>query len=110
MTVNSVFRPLDLKQGALSNAILQAAGPQLQVLLNAGNSNGAFGDVIVTEGCQLKSKFVYHAVTPSWDAAQGPAEKVASGLCLRSFVKESQSKREVVLTVSTCVFCNHSSD
>lgn len=75
--MNSVYNTLDLKQGALSNAILQAAGPQLQVLLNPGNSSGAFGDVIVTEGCQLKSMFVYHAVTPPWDDDQGLAQKVA---------------------------------
>lgn len=82
--MNSVFRALNLKEGALSNAILQAAGPQLQVLLNAENSTGAFGDIIVTEGCQLKSMFVYHAITPPWDTAQGLAQKVA--LCSLGFV------------------------
>lgn len=75
--MNSVFRGLDLKIGAISNAIFQAAGPQLQVLLNAEKSSGASGNIIVTEGCQLKSTFVYHAVTCSWDAAQGSAQKVA---------------------------------
>lgn len=82
--MNSVFKALDLKAGALSNAILRAAGPQLQVLLNAEKSSGAYGDIIVTEGCQLKSIFVYHAVTPPWDSAQGLAQKVVYGLFLPS--------------------------
>lgn len=79
MIVNSVFKALNLKEGALSNAIFQAAGPQLQVLLNAKKSSGTVGDVIVTEGCQLKSMFVYHAVTPAKGTAQDQAMKV--GLC-----------------------------
>lgn len=75
--MNSVFKDLDLKIGAISNAIFKVAGPQLQVLLNAENSSGALGDIIVTGGCQLKSTFVYHTVMCSWDTAQGSAQKVA---------------------------------
>ncbi|XP_063743501.1 LOW QUALITY PROTEIN: poly(ADP-ribose) polymerase family member 14-related sequence 1 [Eleginops maclovinus] len=66
VTVNTVFENLALNRGAVSNAIFGAAGPQLQVLVNAKNNNGTFGEVIVTDGCQLKSKSVFHAVTPPW--------------------------------------------
>lgn len=98
--MNSVFKALDLNQGALSNAILQAAGPQIQMLLNAEKASGAFGDIIVTEGCQLKSMFVYHAITPGWNNDQDQAQKVAlCTLWLRWFVKDSQSNCGVVLSV-----------
>lgn len=82
--MNSVFEALDLTKGALSKTILQAAGPQIQVLLNQGKSSGALGDIIVTDGCQLKSKFVYHAVTPPSDTSKDLAQKVA--LCSLRFV------------------------
>lgn len=104
VTVNSVFKSMDLKEGVLSNAILQAAGPQLQELLDAKKSSGALGDVIVTEGCQLKSAFVYHAVTPGRDTAHGLAMKVTPRKLVRAsflwrFVKERRSNCEVVLSV-----------
>ncbi|TWW80510.1 Poly [ADP-ribose] polymerase 14 [Takifugu flavidus] len=70
VTVNSVFNDLDLNRGALSRALLHAAGPQLQDFLKAQNSSGTLGEIIVTEGCQLKSMFVYHAVTPASYNAQ----------------------------------------
>lgn len=77
MTVNSVSEDYDLSKGAVSNAILRAAGPQLQILVNAENGSGSHGEIIVTEGCQLRSMFIYHAVTPRWDNGQGTAQKVA---------------------------------
>lgn len=64
--MNTVFEDLSLKKGAVSNAIFGVAGPQLQVLVNAITKNGTFGEVIITDGCQLKSKKVFHAVTPPW--------------------------------------------
>uniref|UniRef100_A0A674PIM8 Poly [ADP-ribose] polymerase n=1 Tax=Takifugu rubripes TaxID=31033 RepID=A0A674PIM8_TAKRU len=70
VTVNSVFNDLDLNRGALSRALLHAAGLQLQDFLKAQNSSGTLGEIIVTEGCQLKSMFVYHAVTPASYNAQ----------------------------------------
>ncbi|KAK1902579.1 Protein mono-ADP-ribosyltransferase PARP14 [Dissostichus eleginoides] len=65
-TVNTVFEDLALNKGEVSNAIFGVAGPQLQVLVNAITKNGTFGEVIITDGCQLKSKKVFHAVTPPW--------------------------------------------
>lgn len=76
--MNTVFEDLDLRRGAVSNAIFGAAGAKLQQLVNANNASGSVGEVIVTEGCNLKSKQVFHAVTPHWDNGQGTAEKVMS--------------------------------
>lgn len=74
--MNTVFEDLALNKGAVSNAILHKAGPRLQELINAEKTRGTFGEVIVTEGLQLKSFFVYHVVTPNWDKGQGTAQKV----------------------------------
>uniref|UniRef100_A0A8P4JZX1 Poly [ADP-ribose] polymerase n=1 Tax=Dicentrarchus labrax TaxID=13489 RepID=A0A8P4JZX1_DICLA len=79
VTVNTVFEDLTLTKGAVSNAIFRVAGPKLQQLVTAKNANGKVGEVIVTDGCQLKSKQVFHAITPHWDNGQGAAEKVVTG-------------------------------
>ena len=73
--VNVVGEHLDLEKGAVSRAILGAAGPKLQYLVNEQSKTGDIGDVIVTDGCKLKSNFVFHAVVPAWDK-QGNALKV----------------------------------
>ncbi|XP_074514233.1 poly(ADP-ribose) polymerase family member 14-related sequence 1 [Sebastes fasciatus] len=80
VTVNTVFEDLALNKGAVSNAILSVAGPKLQQLVNANHASGNAGDVIVTDGCKLKSKQVFHAVAPHWDKGQGTAEKTLSGI------------------------------
>lgn len=87
MIVNTVFQDLALNKGAVSNAIFAAAGPKLQQLVSSQKSNGTFGDIIVTDSCKLKSKQVFHAVSPSWDKGQGTAEKVSLTLCLNRVVK-----------------------
>lgn len=80
VTVNTVFEDLTLDKGAVSNAILGVAGPKLQQLINASHASGDVGEVIVTDGCKLKSKQVFHAVAPHWDNGQGTAEKILSGI------------------------------
>ncbi|XP_059199634.1 poly(ADP-ribose) polymerase family member 14-related sequence 1 isoform X3 [Centropristis striata] len=80
VTVNTVFEDLVLNKGAVSTAIFSAAGAKLQQLVNANNASGNFGDIIVTEGCKLKSKQVFHAVSPHWDNGQGTAEKILDGI------------------------------
>lgn len=74
--MNTASSDLDLDRGAVSKAILRAAGPKLQQLIDAQDASGNFGDVIVTEGCQLNSKKVFHAIAPNWDKDQGTAKKV----------------------------------
>lgn len=74
--MNTVFEDLELNRGAVSNAIFGVAGAKLQQLVKAKNASGSVGEIIVTEGCKLKSKQVFHAVTPHWDNGQGTAEKV----------------------------------
>ncbi|KAG8000828.1 Poly [ADP-ribose] polymerase 14 [Nibea albiflora] len=80
VTVNTVFEDLALNRGAVSSAIFRVAGPKLQEFVTAKNTSGAVGEIIVTEGCMLKSSQVFHAVTPHWDKGQGTAEKILSGI------------------------------
>ncbi|KAM7380823.1 hypothetical protein PAMP_004095 [Pampus punctatissimus] len=80
VTVNTVFEDLVLNRGAVSNAILRVAGPELQQAVHAKNTSGAMGEVIVTDGCNLKCKQVFHAVVPQWDKKQGTAEKTLQGI------------------------------
>ncbi|XP_076602870.1 poly(ADP-ribose) polymerase family member 14-related sequence 1 isoform X2 [Chaetodon auriga] len=80
VTVNTVFEDLALNRGAVSNAILAVAGPKLQEFVTAQNASGNVGEIIVTDGCKLKSKHVFHAVAPYWDNGQGVSEKALSGI------------------------------
>ncbi|CAL8340811.1 unnamed protein product [Boreogadus saida] len=79
VVVNVVGKELDLETGAVSKAILSAAGPKLQYLVNEQRKTGDIGDVIVTDGCKLKSNWVFHAVVPAWDK-QGNALKIMRGI------------------------------
>ncbi|KAK2839529.1 hypothetical protein Q5P01_013269 [Channa striata] len=80
VTVNTVFEDLALNKGAVSNAIFGVAGAELQQLVKANNAKGNIGEVIVTNGCNLKSKQVFHAVSPHWDKGQSTAEKTLRGI------------------------------
>ncbi|XP_035860523.1 poly(ADP-ribose) polymerase family member 14-related sequence 1 isoform X2 [Sander lucioperca] len=80
VTVNTVFENLALNRGAVSSAILAVAGPTLQQLVLANNATGVAGEIIVTDGCKLKSKKVFHVVAPHWDKGKGTADKTLSGI------------------------------
>lgn len=78
MIVNTVFEDLDLSRAAVSKAILGVAGPKLQEFVTvAATAKVNSGDIVMTEGCRLESRFVYHAVTPSYDKGKGTAQKVS---------------------------------
>lgn len=77
VVVNTLSSDLNLGVGAISNALLKAAGPQLQVLLNqqvTGTANT--GAVFETAGANLKNKLVFHAVIPHYNQGQGNEQKV----------------------------------
>ncbi|KAM9365083.1 poly(ADP-ribose) polymerase family member 14-related sequence 1 isoform 2-T2 [Pholidichthys leucotaenia] len=80
VTVNAIFEELALNKGAISNAILGAAGAKLQQLVDAKNASKNVGEVIVTDGCKLKSKQVFHAIVPHWDKGKGTSAKILSGI------------------------------
>lgn len=76
--VNTISEDMNLKQGAVSKAILEAAGPQLQsaVRSEAGVATLQQSDVVITDGFKLSCRKVFHAVCPFWDNGGGRAEEV----------------------------------
>lgn len=77
--VNTISENMDLEQGAVSRAILEAAGDNLQVavLTKAEGSSLLYGDVVITDGYNLECQKVFHAVCPFWDNGAGRAERVS---------------------------------
>uniref|UniRef100_A0A8C1XM30 Poly [ADP-ribose] polymerase n=1 Tax=Cyprinus carpio TaxID=7962 RepID=A0A8C1XM30_CYPCA len=95
IVVNTLSSDLNLTVGAISNALLKAAGPQLQVLLNqqvtGSASNGA---VFETAGVNLKNKLVFHVVVPHWNQGQKNEQKVLEDImdkCLGLAEQRQQS-------------------
>ncbi|XP_067429640.1 protein mono-ADP-ribosyltransferase PARP14-like isoform X1 [Thunnus thynnus] len=77
VVVNTISETMNLSQGAVSKAILQAAGPSLQsaVRTEARVATLQYGDVVVTDGFNLMCRKVFHTVCPVWDNGAGQAEE-----------------------------------
>lgn len=95
--VNTIADHANLSRGAVSAAILSAAGPQLQsaASLEAGGTRLTFGDVIVTDGYNLNCQKVFHAVCPFYGAGQ--AEEVNSFVKIKTKVLR-KSGLDIVLS------------
>ncbi|MEQ2174804.1 hypothetical protein GOODEAATRI_011553 [Goodea atripinnis] len=94
--VNTVADSMNLNQGAVSKAISEAAGENLQlaILTEAGASTLQFGDVVVTDGYNLRCQKVYHAACPMWDNGGGQAEKELTDIityCLETAEKHQMA-------------------
>ena len=78
---------MDLIQGAVSKAILQAAGPGLQraVLIEGGATVQPEGDVVITDGFNLNCRKVFHTVCPCWNNGAGHE--------VRDYLKRSSRER-----------------
>ncbi|KAL0993426.1 hypothetical protein UPYG_G00107720 [Umbra pygmaea] len=92
VVVNTVGKNLDLDSGAVSSAILHAAGTQLQQLINQHSAAAKVGEVIITKGCNLHSKLVFHAIAPSWNNGQGATEKILSGIIEKCLIQVDQQQ------------------
>lgn len=77
VVVNTISETLNLNQGAVSKALLQAAGPGLQsaVRSKADAATLSYGDVVVTDAFNLRCCKVFHSVCPPWDNGGGQAEQ-----------------------------------
>ncbi|MBN3307503.1 PAR14 polymerase, partial [Amia calva] len=94
--VNTISEDLDLDSGAVSRAILNAAGPELQNLVYEAGSAATMGSgsVLVTQGCSLRSDLVFHVIVPHWTQGKGAAEKAMEGIikeCLKQAEHQKQS-------------------
>ncbi|XP_078538540.1 protein mono-ADP-ribosyltransferase PARP14-like isoform X2 [Lissotriton helveticus] len=87
--VNSVATDLQLHSGAVSKALLQKAGPQLQELLDSADrlDNVDVGSVLPTDGCNLSCKNIFHVICPIWKTGQSSEE-------LRDLIKECLKRTE----------------
>ncbi|XP_034055195.1 protein mono-ADP-ribosyltransferase PARP14-like isoform X3 [Gymnodraco acuticeps] len=76
--INTISANMDLIQGAVSKAILQAAGPGLQraVLTEGGATALPEGDVVITDGFNLNCRKVFHTVCPYWNNGAGHEELI----------------------------------
>ncbi|XP_031698453.1 protein mono-ADP-ribosyltransferase PARP14-like [Anarrhichthys ocellatus] len=90
---------MNLKQGAVSKALLQEAGSGLQsaVWSEAGASALPYGDIIVTDGFNLKCQKVFHAVCPPWDNGGGQAEEELVSI-IRFCLNEAENQRMTSLS------------
>ncbi|XP_067289789.1 protein mono-ADP-ribosyltransferase PARP14 [Pseudorasbora parva] len=83
--VNTISNDLDLSKGAVSKAILQTAGHQLQSeITTAARSRNVSRNMVITDGYRLKCQKVFHVVCPFWK--QGSEDRVLIQLirdCLR---------------------------
>ncbi|XP_041928990.1 poly(ADP-ribose) polymerase family member 14-related sequence 1 isoform X2 [Alosa sapidissima] len=94
VVVNTVGSGLRLDQGAVSNALFRAAGPELQNLVDQQAAPPANeGAIIVTEGCNLRSNMVFHTVAPQWDGGQGHAQKVLGDIVADCFAQAEQHRQ-----------------
>ncbi|XP_016410796.1 poly [ADP-ribose] polymerase 14-like isoform X2 [Sinocyclocheilus rhinocerous] len=87
--VNTISEDLDLSKGAVSKALFQTAGYQLQSeITRAARSNSVtYGDMVITDGYKLKCSKVFHVVCPFWNGGQDSAEMVLIRVirdCLRT--------------------------
>ena len=79
MLVNSVRHDLDLSRGAISKALSEAAGPELQRECDKITSHLNPDDVMVTAPGNLPCKHVVHVVCSQWDGSMsGGNEEVSA--------------------------------
>ncbi|NWX90194.1 PAR15 polymerase, partial [Nothoprocta pentlandii] len=78
VVVNSIGVDLQLGVGPLCRALLQKAGPELQLEFDQEKQKQAAGNgtVFHTSGYNLLCKTVLHAVVPLWDGGSGEALKI----------------------------------
>ncbi|XP_060751201.1 protein mono-ADP-ribosyltransferase PARP14 isoform X1 [Tachysurus vachellii] len=88
--VNTISEDLDLSKGAVSKALLDAAGSQLQSEINShkkfGLSRLNYGDLVDTNSYNLNCQRVFHTVCPFWTGGNNSEAEVLKGIikiCLK---------------------------
>ncbi|KAK2838175.1 hypothetical protein Q5P01_015387 [Channa striata] len=92
--VNTIADDMNLNQGAVSKALLEAAGPRLQSAVHAEAKAPKlqFGDVVITKGFELSCQNVFHTVCPNWDNGAGKAEEALIKI-IRHCLEEAERLR-----------------
>ncbi|KAL6472150.1 hypothetical protein MHYP_G00183380, partial [Metynnis hypsauchen] len=100
--VNTISEDVDLSKGAVSKALLQAAGPQLQAearsnLAAIGSSNLRYGDMVVTSGYNLNCQRVFHTVCPFWHGGAGSEDEGLKQI-IRDCLKKAEHQKMASIT------------
>uniref|UniRef100_A0AAR2JBB2 Poly [ADP-ribose] polymerase n=1 Tax=Pygocentrus nattereri TaxID=42514 RepID=A0AAR2JBB2_PYGNA len=95
--VNTISEDVDLSKGAVSKALLQVAGPQLQAearsnLAASGSSNLSFGCMVVTSGYNLNCQRVFHTVCPFWKGGTGSEDEGLKQI-IRDCLKKAEHQK-----------------
>ncbi|XP_029295286.1 protein mono-ADP-ribosyltransferase PARP14-like isoform X2 [Cottoperca gobio] len=97
--INTISEDMTLNQGAVSKAILQAAGPGLQAAVRSeAGATLTFCNVVITKGFNLKCLKVFHAICPVWDNGAGQAEKELISI-IRYCLEEAEKNRMTSLSI-----------
>ena len=77
LILNTVAHNLNLHNGAVSQAIAQAAGQAIQFEVTRQHPSGLQdGEHATSTGGNLKCKEIFHAVLCGWNGDQGNAQQV----------------------------------
>ncbi|KAL3975250.1 hormonally upregulated Neu-associated kinase [Sarotherodon galilaeus] len=97
--VNTISQDMNLSLGAVSKAILTAAGESLQdaIYSEARRKTQRHSEVVVTDGYNLKCHKVFHAVCPSWDNGGGQAEEELTSI-IRYCLVEAEKRQTASLS------------
>jgi O-acetyl-ADP-ribose deacetylase (regulator of RNase III) len=70
--VNVVGKDLNLNHGAITSAILRAAGSGIEKECQTNAPNGVgYGDIVSTSGGNITCKAIYHGAVPEWSSGNG---------------------------------------
>ncbi|XP_056103819.1 protein mono-ADP-ribosyltransferase PARP14-like [Rhinichthys klamathensis goyatoka] len=92
--VNTMSEDLDLSKGAVSKALLQTAGYQLQSEIHraAHSNNLNYGEMVITDGYNLNCSKVFHVVCPMWNGGEDSADRVLIQI-IRDCLKKADTWR-----------------
>ncbi|XP_041118944.1 protein mono-ADP-ribosyltransferase PARP14-like [Polyodon spathula] len=99
IVVNTISEDLDLSKGAVSKAILQAAGQELQSFVKeeAMGLKPGHGMVLRTKGCNLECNLVFNAVSPPWDQGTGNAQQILKEI-IKHCLQEAETLQQTSIT------------
>lgn len=73
--VNTTSPDFELKNGAVSKSILDAAGQNIQKEIKANARNSLKGEIVITRGYNLKCKAVFHGALEGYDLKRSEQQK-----------------------------------
>ncbi|XP_062864237.1 protein mono-ADP-ribosyltransferase PARP14-like [Trichomycterus rosablanca] len=109
--VNTVSKDLDLSHGAVSSALLQAAGPQIQLeaysnFMASGSSALTYGAMLVTDGYDLNCQRVFHTVCPYWKGGAESGDEILKRI-IQNCLKRAENQKMASISFPAIGTGNH---